>query len=423
MKKLSNLLFLLWLLLLVACVQEEPVEKVVEPNFSAKGSREWAVREVESLLQVMDPVTRSGEKRSVGWVEDVCSSGILQTRTANVVDTLLYIVNFENEQGYALVGADKRSGGVMAVIDGGSMTSDEFCRMIDSDSTEGPAYVLQQMIAFSQEQISSVSVTRASSEVYYGPWIGGTFNPPYAMLETKWGQGDPYNAECPIKDGKRCLAGCTAIATAQILAYNKKKFGIGANQLSGYSLDWDAILSEMSEPNPTSCPAIARLIHAVGVCASMDYGVDESTSNITNAKKCFQNMGCIGTDDRIYDAGYAKIMIRDRQKPFYLRGTSDGSKGTIKGGHAWVVDGYDTYFRNKYSEPPRPGMISNPGYIGTEYQIMVHCNFGWDGFCDGFYISGVFDLSNGAEVVAPGDNYFDSTNANYWSGNKLIYYQ
>ncbi len=36
---------------------------------------------------------------------------------------------------------------------------------------------------------------------------------------------------------------------------------------------------------------------------------------------------------------------------------------------------------------------------GTERQKLVHCNWGWDGSHNGYYISGVFDLNKGATVL------------------------
>ncbi|MFR6556742.1 MAG: Spi family protease inhibitor [Alistipes putredinis] len=45
--------------------------------------------------------------------------------TADVED-LLYIVNFENEAGYAILGADDRLEPVYAVVDEGSLTTEDF---------------------------------------------------------------------------------------------------------------------------------------------------------------------------------------------------------------------------------------------------------------------------------------------------------
>lgn len=64
------------------------------------------------------------------------------------------------------------------------------------------------------------------------------------MLTTKWHQRYPYNVLCPVKDGKNCLAGCVAVAVAQVIAYNKLTYGKGVNELQGYKLDWNGILKK-----------------------------------------------------------------------------------------------------------------------------------------------------------------------------------
>ena len=60
-----------------------------------------------------------------------------------------------------------------------------------------------------------------------------------------------------------------------------------------------------------------------------------------------------------------------------------------KKGHQWNLDGWlyrtryiTTYYRN--------GTISQEGPFG---QTLIHCNFGWNGICDGYYYFGNFDTT------------------------------
>ena len=57
--------------------------------------------------------------------EALSPGGTRSEATADVED-LLYIVNFENEAGYAILGADDRLEPVYAVVDEGSLTTEEF---------------------------------------------------------------------------------------------------------------------------------------------------------------------------------------------------------------------------------------------------------------------------------------------------------
>lgn len=91
---------------------------------------EQALEELQSVLEEIDipaedgAVTRSGGIRRVKNVTTVSPEvlnpdGTRSEATADVED-LLYIVNFENEAGYAILGADDRLEPVYAVVDEGS---------------------------------------------------------------------------------------------------------------------------------------------------------------------------------------------------------------------------------------------------------------------------------------------------------------
>lgn len=66
------------------------------------------------------------------------------------------------------------------------------------------------------------------------------------LVETSWGQGDKnsltdYNKYCPVdpNTGKRCIAGCTAVAMAQILHYWKCR--VFPDGTSGFTLSVSGI--------------------------------------------------------------------------------------------------------------------------------------------------------------------------------------
>lgn len=69
----------------------------------------------------------------------------------------------------------------------------------------------------------------------------------------------------------------------------------------------------------------------------------------------------------------------------YARGNSGRKKFlgitvSYTGGHAWVYDGYVSASSG--------GTTSN----------LLHCNWGWGGYQDGYYISGAFNSDAGAEI-------------------------
>jgi hypothetical protein len=114
------------------------------------------------------------------------------------------------------------------------------------------------------------------------------------LLTTAWHQSAPYNNLCPMGDGGRCVVGCVATATAQILAFWKYPVnGVGNHSFTwggdyscggatagqtlsatfSDSYDW-ANMSNSYSGSETQAQrdAVAELCYEVGVAFDMDYG-------------------------------------------------------------------------------------------------------------------------------------------------------
>jgi hypothetical protein len=55
----------------------------------------------------------------------------------------------------------------------------------------------------------------------------------------------------------------------------------------------------------------------------------------------------------------------------------------------------------------------------------LHCNFGYAGNCDGYYSSGIFDLTNpatGDDIVPEIGDYENPLNVNLGEDLKIVYY-
>ena len=129
------------------------------------------------------------------------------------------------------------------------------------------------------------------------------------LLTTSWHQRAPYNEFCPMGDGGRCVVGCVATATAQILRYwSRPNNGIGS-----HSYTWDGdyscggstppqnLYADYSDPYdwqnmPDSCDfgcapedtaALAELCYEVGVAFEMDYGKCGSGAYTRDAEYVF----------------------------------------------------------------------------------------------------------------------------------------
>lgn len=220
-------------------------------------------------------------------------------------------------------------------------------------------------------------------------WPPAGSTPTGGWLTTNWDQGSPYNSLCPMDSttGQRSLAGCPAVAMAQIVHYHARLNGTtftdaddyyhnyGGNQ---YWID-DAYASRgfPSFPQlnthlaglfdhyfygttPTSTRR-AALIFACGVAATQVYTSSGSgTFGVSQAYEAFQKFRCStaelldSSDPDLYTRLTANMMDA---YPAHLAVVN--ASWTV--GHNLVVDGYNT-----------------DGYY--------HLNFGWSGSYNGWYL-------------------------------------
>lgn len=65
----------------------------------------------------------------------------------------------------------------------------------------------------------------------------------------------------------------------------------------------------------------------------------------------------------------------------------------IKKTHAWTIDGYKIRQRNKITRTYIDGKLISTSYKADTCK-MVHCDFGWGGHFNGYYVDGVFKLNS-----------------------------
>lgn len=206
-----------------------------------------------------------------------------------------------------------------------------------------------------------------------------TVTPVAPIIKTKWGQREPFNRLCPKCDGSPMLAGCTAVAMAQILnhyksdatGYDKLEYvnqGYGNKELSvdftKIHYDWANMLDTYEEGQYTDAQAeaVAKLMYEAGVSCMATYD-SKFTGLATSAAipyvgfDRYYNYNC-----EMYYREYTptKVWMSVIQnelaagRPVLYSGNSETA------GHAFVVDGIDS-------------------------ENNMHINWGWNGVADGYY--------------------------------------
>lgn len=223
------------------------------------------------------------------------------------------------------------------------------------------------------ENVRAKAPARASS-------INANISP---LVKTTWAQGSPYNQNVPYDNsaGKRSLAGCVAVAYAQVFkfyecprkmhGYKRYTYTNDAGTRLFFDYDFGAVTFDWANmPNAlkdngafgignTSAAqnnAVSELMHAAGVMASMMYTSDNSAA--------YSDIAAASADDICDDlsflcTGYEDALVMDELRagrPVIYSGASSKSEG-----HCFVIDGCNAN-----------------GYL--------HCNLGWGGNGDGYYL-------------------------------------
>lgn len=395
------------LLLLSCSTNHDEVIVRVKQNPTTKITKEQALKNLYGELKIIDAETRAGgEARKVKSIKSLEGA---KTRSGNALDNdLLYIVEFEEGQGSAVLAADNRLEPVIAVLDSDVMTAEDFA----SDDMDDIGVYMASMIG----EYANYAANSRSGGLLPAPGhtivdtIYTANIPP--MLKTKWDQGSPYNDLCKNQYGGSVDAGCGAIAIAQLVYYYKSP-----SVINGYTVDWeDLALCEYVYTGPgfigggqvsplwTINPGgggielinpgdveVAKFVYNIGMTIGIDYYNDDSGALISGMSSCLNNFGYNCTYEE-YNLVAIKNMVAN-YKPVIMKGERRTSNGDYSG-HAWVIDGWKDYVIRTTTASEVEGEVGTvePEYTITEtYYDKIHCNFGWSGNCDGYYIGDIFD--------------------------------
>ena len=173
------------------------------------------------------------------------------------------------------------------------------------------------------------------------------------ILQTKWGQREPYNNKC---NGN--AAGCVAVAMDQIMYYHKYPS----------SYNWENMLkSYSSNYTTTQANAVATLIKDCGEAVHMNYGVDASSA-LANTAWAFVHIFGYNENIKYYKRDYftqsdwESIILSElkNERPIQYSGTGND------GAHSFVLDGYDGngYYHINWGWN---GSGTNPNYSNKSY--------------------------------------------------------
>lgn len=233
----------------------------------------------------------------------------------------------------------------------------------------------RQIAALGDNYVANQTATRAA------------FTGEKLLNTAKWNQNDPFNKYTP----NNYVTGCVATAGAIVMkhhGYPAKGTGSHSYTWNGKDLtanfehdyDWANMPTKYTVGNDEAFDGVARLMSDLGVAVEMKYakgGSGASMEDLLTALKKYFGYSKYARLLAIADLGAEVWNDRLRAEIDANRPILYSAVDSNKGGHSFVIDGY------------------------KDESFSV--NWGWGGYCDGFYRIGALNPETGGKPL--GDKY------------------
>lgn len=305
-------------------------------------------------------------------------------------DSFTFNIYGINGKGYALTSNDRRIGGLLAVIPEGEYgdPENEFTELFDElldNYVKHSVYLWNELCADnSRSEENETIMTEGHYTFDSEKIVCGNRN---LILKTNWEQKDFYNDAIEAVYGKNYCAGCATIGTAQLIAakqprlymetkYYKKVIESWpkARELAwDGSFNWNEIIKCDTELGKVET---AALIYEVAEKIGVDYGINSTGAYTSDVENALSEFNLVHEGFCKYE--YSSVVESIQQgSPLIFAGRN------TKSGHLFNIDGFAE-------------MIVYATHNITDEKIefrdnFIHCNLGWGGPKNGWYLSGVFD--------------------------------
>ena len=409
MKRTFIIMFAI-LAIICACTETEPWNENSKPSMASNDMTLDAVKKsAMNFINDLQPITR-GQNFDIASVYAWRSEDLFQTTRSNedneLPDTALYIVNFTNNNGFMLLSANDPIHEVVAYIEEGNMTP---TTTVNNPGfkifLEGLKEYITRFDPVTPMHPDTTHITMDTTQVgpapYYG-YVWRTDSVAPKLLSTKWGQGYPYNMYCFSNTGEQAWAGCVAIAGAQLTAYYRYP-----SSYNNHVYFWNNILDGEEPISTVGKESVARLVNDIGILVDMQYGVNGSGTNTYFLSNCWNNMGYSYQCYAAYD--YESCVQEFRHfRPVVMRGSLAGQEN----GHCWVIDGFIARSLWKIMENSQFVVMS---------QKLVHCNWGWYGQQNGYFLHNAFNTEH--QILTDSMSPSGTSNINYnFDHNLCVFY-
>lgn len=233
----------------------------------------------------------------------------------------------------------------------------------------------RQIAALGDNYVANQTATRAA------------FTGEKLLKTAEWNQMAPFNKYTP----SNYVTGCVATAGAIVMKHHGYPAkGTGSHSYTwngktltanfGHDYDWANMPTKYTVGNDEAFDGVARLMSDLGVAVEMKYDKDGSGAyigNLVTALQKYYGYSKLSHLMAIEDVGAEAWNGRLREEIDANRPVLYAASDPARGGHAFVIDGY------------------------KDESFSV--NWGWGGYCDGFYQIGALNPESAGKPT--GDKY------------------
>ncbi len=352
MKNVLRLLGCLFIAVLAGCSDNEHLpEPIPEPgnHNSHFVPLDDAIRKAERSFSDFFGATRAG--RTVKNVEFL---NTITRADGSDINGQFYIVNYENDGGFAVLSSDDRLEPVYALSDEGSL------HLSDTIENKGLSWYMNRYL--SAAAINPVDTGKHDFEGP-SPELFRIIRAPRSSFLQKFHQSAPYNTYCLTTTGETSVVGCVPLAVGTMMGCNKWPQSYGSD-----SFNWTAMMADSRHDG------WARLFRICGnkENTEAEYLAEETLAEPKYIARTINNMGYINAKEVYFNADLLESQFNSTQGPLICSGKYNINRFQWEG-HSWILDGYQI------------GETTYPDGK-TFYKHYLHCVWGWGGKSNGYYL-------------------------------------
>jgi len=402
-------------------VNEESIQKISELR-----SFEEAYNVAQESISLLSSKTTRGlaPNRKIDISQTKAITRPVTRGGSTMNDTVIYVFNFSDNKGFALVSASLATDGLLAITEKGNYDPNQ------PTDIEG----FNEFVEQAEQYVRVASLERAlkpnpndpvlykdSVIVTYAPVYLSSYEPPY--IPYNWGQDTPEGDFCD-----NGVAGCANVAIGEVMIFYSYPDSIQLTypdaDKSVQVLNWQNIINhEPAFPiqicgDTVTHNAVARLERQIGYLTNSSYyynynGVPETG---TDKDDIIPALDVLNISHGIW-SNYKKNIVKYNMSTGHLYIVC-GWRNNSTVGHVWVLDHLIEKITTTYQLCWIAGTGWVPtGVVNTTTSNLLHYNWGAYGSCNGYFSENVYNMSQPEITDNTGTNTYQY---NYNIGTQFL---